>query len=596
MQAGSVATAVARADARPSAAHATERQSDRSDASAVAWWGVCLLIVVAPFEALHPLVRLPGQSLSSVEAVMLAVFAASAGTFVQRRALADWRSELTVPFLVFIAAALVAAIAAPASRANALHMVGRLGLAFGVFAVTATSITSRARLRATAAVAVAAGAIVSVLVVAEYLRIPRVLSMLQIFRDGIAVVGAQVRAGGPFQYPTIASMYLEIVFAVALGLLPVVLDETRNRVALVIGVALVLIAEAITLTFTRAGLITTGMSLLIVFGIRLVRSGFDRGARAVALVAVIVAVEFMASRSVEAIRLRLTTEGQDSWYRASFDAPAQLAIDTGSTTTVPIAVTNTGRVTWDPAAVRPFRLAYHWLHATQDLVVDWEGIRTDFAGPVQPGERVAIEARVRAPRQPGTYRLMWDVEQEQQLWFSTEADADPAIVAASVTGPPRGSAAPVTLQPIPRRAVRPGRLLLWRAAARMLAAYPLTGVGPDNFRLVYGQFAGMTHADPRMHSNNMYVEVVVGAGLVGGLVFLWLCRQTARCFLAVARDAARTGGEMLGAGLAAAGAAIALHGLVDSFLSFTATYLLIAVTLGLGVTCNMQNRGDANRL
>lgn len=596
MQAGSVATAVARADARPSPARTAAHWSARSDVSVVPWWGVCLLIVAAPFEALRPLIRLPGQSLSSVEAVMLAVFAAWAGTVLRRRPLTVWQTGLAGPFLLFIAAALVAAIAAPDYRANALHMVGRFGLMFGVFAVTATTVTSAARLRTTAAVMAAAGAIVSALVVAEYLRVPLVLSMLRVFRDGIAVVGAQVRAGGPFQYPTIASMYLEIVFAIALGLLPVLLDQRRNRAALATAVALVLIAEATTLTFTRAGLITIAMSLLIVLGIRLARSGFDPGARAVALVAVAVLVQFFTSRSIEAMRLRLTTEGQDSWYRASFDAPAQLAADTGATVTVPLAVTNTGRVTWDPTAVPSFRLSYHWLHATEDLVVEWEGIRTDFAGPVQPGERVALEARVRAPRQPGTYRLMWDVEQEQQLWFSTEPDAEPAIVAATVTGPSRGSAAAVTLAPIPRRTVRPGRLVLWRAAARMFATHPFRGVGPDNFRLIYGGFAGITRADPRMHSNNMYVEVVVGAGLIGGLVFLWLCRRTARCFIAVGRDATRHDGEMLGAGLAAAGAAIALHGLVDSFLSFTATYILIAVTLGLGAACHMQNRADANRV
>src|ERR1700733_12264035 len=36
-------------------------------ASILAWWGICLLVLVAPFEASEPLVRLPGQSLSSVE-------------------------------------------------------------------------------------------------------------------------------------------------------------------------------------------------------------------------------------------------------------------------------------------------------------------------------------------------------------------------------------------------------------------------------------------------------------------------------------------------------------------------------------------------
>jgi L-serine deaminase len=94
----------------------------------------------------------------------------------------------------------------------------------------------------------------------------------------------------------------------------------------------------------------------------------------------------------------------------------------------------------------------------------------------------------------------------------------------------------------------------------------------------------------------MYIEMFAGTGLVGGVIFLWFCRHAARCFIGVARHAAQRGREMLGAGVAAAGAAIALHGLVDSFLSFTATYILFAVTLALGVTCDLQNRADANRV
>jgi hypothetical protein len=67
--------------------------------------------------------------------------------------------------------------------------------------------------------------------------------------------------------------------------------------------------------------------------------------------------------------------------------------------------------------------------------------------------------------------------------------------------------------------------------------------------------------------------------------------------MSIARDAAHGRGDMLGAGIAAAGVAIGVHGLVDSFLAFTATYILIAITLGLCVTCEMLNRADdANRV
>ena len=83
----------------------------------------------------------------------------------------------------------------------------------------------------------------------------------------MSTVGAQVRAGGPLQYPTIASMYLEVVFAFGLGLLLCrARRRTPRRASPLLFVALALIAEAIMLTFTRAGLITMAASLVLVGG------------------------------------------------------------------------------------------------------------------------------------------------------------------------------------------------------------------------------------------------------------------------------------------------------------------------------------------
>ena len=41
----------------------------------------------------------------------------------------------------------------------------------------------------------------------------------------------------------------------------------------------------------------------------------------------------------------------------------------------------------------------------------------------------------------------------------------------------------------------------------------------------------------------------------------------------------------LGLGIAAAGLAVFLHGMLDSFLSFTPTYVLISLTIGFAVAC-----------
>src|SRR5207237_1373001 len=99
---------------------------------------------------------------------------------------------------------------------------------FAGFLLTVDGVTTQARLRIALAAVVVTGAVVSLLAGLEYLQLAPVLRLLTAFRPGLATVGAQVRAGGSLQYPTIASMYLEIVFAFGLGLLLMELDGERR--------------------------------------------------------------------------------------------------------------------------------------------------------------------------------------------------------------------------------------------------------------------------------------------------------------------------------------------------------------------------------
>jgi O-antigen ligase/polysaccharide polymerase Wzy-like membrane protein len=558
-------------------------------ASTVAWRGISFLVLVAPFEASEPLLRLPGQSLSTVEAALLAVFTAWMAACVWSRVAPVWRTPLTRPWMMFAAAMLVAAIAAPDNRINALHMVGRFGLAFGVYLVTINGVTTPARLRGVLVAASVAGAIVGTLVLLDYLGVGPMFRWLHVFRADVARVGALIRAGGPFQYPTIASMYLEIVFALTLGLLLMAIDTARSVRVGAIAALLLVMSGAIMLTFTRSGLITMAASLAIVGARRMQQRGFDHGTTAIAVVAALIAIQLVGSRSIDDLRLRMTTEGQEEWYDATIEAPSRITIPVGGTITVPVTLTNSGLSRWDPAAANRFRLSYHWLLRDQDKVVSWEGLRTDFPSPVQPGERVRLQARVSAPRQAGEYRLLWDIEQENRLWFSTEPGAGLFFTGATVSGSAAGAFDTSRLMTLPQKAARPRRGVLWRAAARMVAAHPLIGVGPDNYRLLYGGYAGLASADPRVHSNNMYLEVLVGGGFAGGLAFAWLCWRAAEQFAGAARRAAGPQMAAAGAAVLAAGAAIAFHGLSDSFLGFTATYILIAITIGLAVAGNALN-------
>jgi len=362
-------------------------------------------------------------------------------------------------------------------------------------------------------------------------------------------------------------MYLEIVFALGVGLLLGAIDARDRGGVLKLVVALLVVAEAIALTFTRAGLVSVAATLAVAGVVRYRRGGTDRSVRMLGALAAAIVVCVAASRSSESLWLRVTSEGQESWYRADVRAPAVVALAAGDLAAVDVFVTNAGRLVWDSSAQPPFYFSYHWLSAAGDRVVTFDGMRTAFDTPLRPGDTRRLTARVRAPQAPGTYRLVWDVVQEGRLWFSTEPGATAAASRGDVSGSvPRRA---VATAPLPKPTVRPGRLQLWQAAIGIVDAHPVVGVGLDNFRLAYGPYAGIATPDSRTHSNNMYLEVLTGTGLLGAAAFAWLLW--------------RIGHAVDGADLGAVCAllAIALHGVVDSFLSFAPTYVLFAVTLGL---------------
>jgi hypothetical protein len=557
----------------------------------VAAAGVFLLAAFAPFEVTTPIWRLPGQSITNLEALLGFAIGTWAVALVSAGRVPAWREPAVRGWLAFLAASALAAAVAPAERVNAWHMTGRLAAAAAVFLLTSDGVTSRVRLHIALAVSVGAGIVVSTLAVLEYWQVEPALRLLRAFRPGVSAVGAQIRASGTLQYPTITSMYLEVVFAFGLGLMLAAIDSRSMRAAWGWFAALVLIADAIVLTFTRAGLITMLVSLAIVGAVRARPHGFDPGSKLLVALLVAIVALVATSRSVQSTWLRLTTEGQESWYRARVNSPSQIDFTANRGRYVAVQVSNTGLVSWDSTANPPVLLSYHWFGPDGDRVVAFEGERTDFPKTVAPGETVTVQAFVRAPSQAGAYRLEWDVVQEGLLWFSTEPNAPPpAISRAEVTGVTSG--ATVDSRVRPTRAVRPGRLTLWAAAVHMVEAYPLLGVGPDNFRLLYGTYAGLPNADTRTHSNNMYLEILAGGGLLTAIAFAWLVWTTAGLFANIG------GAGPIPSAIAAAGAAIGIHGLVDSFLSFAPTYILFAMTLGYAAVFarGMEPSADAHRV
>lgn len=569
-------------DARPTVTPRT------SVASEVALLGLVALVIVMPFEQLRPVLTLPFQKITSVELTLVAATLAWAGALAWAGSVPRWRTALTAPWLAVLAGLLLSALFAPTHRGDALKVVARLATGFVIYLMAVNAITNRRRMSLLMAAAVATGAVVGAIAVLEYRGVPTILGWLNQYRDGVRVVGGQVRSGATLQYPTIAAMYFEIVLALGAGLLLSVWDSRFHgfarwsRITLMVAV-IALIAEGLSLTFTRAGLMGAAASLIAIAVWRVTRRGADGGVAIVGALTVVVLLLPLWSWSGEAVRLRFSSEGRQGWYRADFNAAKTLTMGTGEDTFIDLTVTNTGRVTWQPGAESPFRASYHWLDGDTDRVVQYDGARTELPADVVPGASATLAMQVRAPEKPGRYRIAWDIVQEHRLWFSTEAGASLTWTTVEVV-PGATPARPLAVgrgpRVVPPQVVVLGRLALWRAALKMFEAHPLLGVGPDNFRLTYGPYVGQTDPDPRVHSNSMYFEWLTSSGLVGLLVFgwmLWRAEQVTR----LTRAWLPLGAASLYAGVAAAGVAVLVHGLLDSFLTFTPTYVAITLMLGL---------------
>lgn len=537
-----------------------------------------VLTLAMPFERLQPALTFPGQKLTNLEAVMIVAIGCWIVTIVRTRALPELATSISWPVVALVASMIVSALLAGEHRINSFKFTGRFLAGFTVFLLAVRSMTSSRRAMGVVIAMLSAAVAVSMLAILEWLEVPAVLGWLTQFRPGVAVVGGHIRATSTLQYPTIASMYLEIAFALGLALFGSAVDRRRWLAALAAGLGLWLVAIGVVLTFTRAGLvvlITILVGSLVMWG---VRRGFDRGLVALAVLTLAVSAIIGASFAGGFQWLRVTTEQQQGWYRATYDVPARLSLRTLETALVDVRLRNDGRVTWSSDERTPFRLSYHWLDR-DGRPIELDGLRTAFDEEVPPGTEVALRARVRAPSRPGEYQLAWDVVQEQRLWFSTEGASGPRTQTV-VQGEPGDAIAPPVAGELPRPRPRLSRLDLWRAAGRMLATTPIFGVGPDNFRLAYGRFAGLDRADTRVHANNLYLEFFTGSGLVGGAIFLWLVWRVGRAG-AVRWRRAPLDRLPLVMGAGAAVMAILLHGVVDAFFEFTPTYLMIWLALAL---------------
>jgi len=209
-------------------------------------------------------------------------------------------------------------------------------------------------------------------------------------------------------------------------------------------------------------------------------------------------------------------------------------------------------------------------------------------GDVQPGQGVAVNADVAVPDTGGKYILQWDMVQESITWFN---DKGSSIAQTSLVVSAAGQSQPApndfVIRPAPQsRDSRTGqetfsRLTLWPIALRMASAYPLLGVGPDNFRWLYGKYLGLDVWNTDLHANNLYLEWLADTGIIGLIAFLWLSVTILRVTWQGVKCEDDNSLWVWQLAVLASLTAWYVHGLVDYFYEFAATSIAFWLLVGL---------------
>ena len=595
----------------------------------ITWLAFLALALCLPFEAVQPWLQAGPLRFTNLELLAALALMLWALALLAARRMPRWPAWLGWPLLAWSLVLCLSALLAPTERGAALKFALR-SLAGVIVSLAAFDVLTRQRAadaRATGPVAALAWALTSGALLAAVLGCAEVLwpavltPWLSLFKLHTTRVAGTIRASGTFGYANIAAQYWEA----ALVLLSVLLTTvSRRRDQILILFAIGLMGAALVLTASRGGLV----AILLSSGLLLATAGWSQRRlrrlapdspplvgvslpRAAAItIIVIVALASVQVALSPVQQARLQREVEAGFMQAEYAAPAHLTLVAGQRTQVPVHLTNAGRLLWRAHGAEPILLSYHWLDASAEMIVFFEGDRTALPHDVPPGGSARVSAYVLPLLQPGRYILAWDLLQNHVAWFSTRGaglgrtTVDVAAGAGGAAAPPLPPPLSASLLTAAQGSTQVERTTLWRAAWLLWRQHPWLGVGPDNFRYLWGDALGLTDWRPAgqasvLHSNSLYVEILVTLGLAGGACFAWLLLSLAQHVFTRLRWLLTLAPPTLPAksrihslnwllGLCAALVAFLVHGFFDYFLEFTPTYLLWWILVGSLASCTTE--------
>ncbi len=555
-------------------------------------YGLLLVLAVTlPFEPIQPLVGVglfnTSFNFNHIKLLELAIAIVWLLHLTTPGALRDVPHPIAILGGVFLGLALVSAVLAETQRAEAIKFVGRL--ATGLFALLVVYAVVHGRPARSFGLlwAIALGAGLSALLgLGEVAGWPVLDPVLRAFKLAATRVGGDVRLSASFQYATIAAAFFELAAPLALVLAATQPAPRMGRWLLATGIAAVC-SVALVFTLTRAGIVALAIAYALLLALAVARPRWRKLAPPTGLAAVagVLALVGLAA-GMRNFSSRLETENDWGWYAATYEVPSSLTLTPGSATDAVITARNTGEVVWTAGGPQSFALGYRWLSADATSQLDTPATVLDLPHDVAPGDTVEFNVDLGTRLPPGDYRLAWGMLQQQVLWFHDRGHPDAETLVHVVPGETASAARPVELQP--RSDLEAGlppvpRTELWTAALRMLQRHPLLGVGPDNFRHIYGTYLGLPAWDERVHANNLYLELLADVGVLGALAFGALVALPMIGLVRGLRAATTPRRAVLLAGLSASLLAYFLHSGLDAFLDFTSVYLLFWIVVGLSV-------------
>ena len=535
-----------------------------------ALFAIALLVLVLPFEPMEPLAEVLGFKMSHLEVAAFVLLALSASGLQARRL----GFPLAVPALALLLAVFVSAAFAEGSLLLPLKFSLRMTAGLVAFALTSFALAAAPRFDLLCLAFAAAGTTTAVIALLEAGAVPAIEGFVAPFREHSFEVGGQYRVAATFSYPNTAAGFLALTLPPAMSF--VVRRNLPGRMRALAFIVSLGIFSAILLTYSRGALLGA-VAASVAFTL-MIRSSNPRGLKGLlglnASFLVIAAGLFLLEPSFQ---WRAWSEDDRSWYLAEIVPESDaLELASGALTDTRVQVANVGKLTWGSSGEKPFYLSYRWFYFTTDgtlVPLPIEGERTRLPSPLAPGQRMDLIAAVRAPEKPGSYVMVWDMVHKHTTWFSDKVGlGTPVNVVVDRTVSAEAVRPSEFRQMMTGRAWRPGRRELWGIALGLFLEHPILGVGPDNFRWVYGAFAGKEVWDTRVFSNSLYLELLSTIGIVGFAAFVLL---VARALVGLVRRA-----SFEAAAIAASLTGFLVHGFFDYLLAFTPIYLAFFVLLG----------------